>query len=1196
MWLGLAMMLLTFAGAQLTETIAIGTKFDCAESNLSVIFRPFGSQAVLTPAGVLTPDLPGSYVLSSKDKRIFLQAVDLEAWASDTIPLMADTFGVDSNLENSASSFQFWEVATSAGCEVTESARGLILEGSSSGLCGIQTRDPCAPGTAARGCGYSGGATSVNPFADRITTSLLNITAAGSGSLRLTSTNQSNWIELGFSAKLKAATLRTHAGIIHSTPLPAACNHTMSSDGSIVIANLSLTLTLKNFEVKVQCQQKHGEGGSAEGGSVSTAGSGNDEATPRATPNAHDIDWRTFAPDSGGDLGVSVLGLEGSVTVGGFEAKSVMGHGHMPALLTPIPNLSGGRSQYLGKAHSLALSAKGFLDPTQPPFNADPTGVRDSRAGLQAAIEYSRRNYLTLWLPSGEYTVTGTLVAKQTERLDAIDGRDSYWQQARYVPNRIVGSTKGKKPVIVLKADTFTDPTKPRPVLWYWMQNSKPGSMAPPYNGQSQPNANCNQIFQGVNIRIGAGNTGAIGIRARGAQMMVVQDVAIDLGMDGLVGLSGGSGSGGSHYGVTVIGGKYGVDYTTAQPGPVMTGFTLVNQSCSALVYAGLQTLTIVGLRIQALEKMVQPAIITGCSAITYTAPDWGGRFFSKGCALAQFVSPTAVQPCIPSNSGAISIIDSIIELGPWATSTEERLKEATKEPTSAGPLVYAGPGTIGNTTTIAIAAAASVYAVSLHTNAEKVVQFEGGAALDSVPSAAWTVVGEFAHGIKLSGLSTPSDSNGGIDAATGTFTSRVHVLLNGSKVNGTRLEVDIRGTRDAPDDAVATRHLYNGKTAAQLPSFESPGVVDAASHGAIGDGITDNSAALTAALAAAAAAAPPHTKAVFLGRGIFRVSHTVELPADVSLLGAGLHLTSLVPSSSGFAPHTQVLKTTAGSTVFSGISVSTWAHYDSVSAVEWGAGTGSVWMQIHVNRMDECGISGGTPLASMNATSTRATRRAVAGRLLDPIPECKPHVRISIPLVLVTGSGSFYNFYNEDAMGTMVAGDYQTKDYRHILVTGKNVRLYHFNPEHSVSNANSEFNSATNISVYGTKSEGHSATIWVRNCTNVFHSGHAGNAKPYSCDPTTCASWHPSPCACDWAGVDSLFRVENCMGNCRFGNLWSQSKKAPGFSEYWGSSGSGSDASSFMSPPMDSPVVVAVSDSLSCTKDGEGLKCKHNR
>ena len=29
---------------------------------------------------------------------------------------------------------------------------------------------------------------------------------------------------------------------------------------------------------------------------------------------------------------------------------------------------------------------------------------------------------------------------------------------------------------------------------------------------------------------------------------------------------------------------------------------------------------------------------------------------------------------------------------------------------------------------------------------------------------------------------------------------------------------------------------------------------------------------------------------------------------------------------------------------------------------------------------------------------------------------------------------------------------------------------------------------------------------------------------------------------ACDWTvGTPSLFRVENCKGNCRFGNLWSQ-------------------------------------------------------
>ena len=45
--------------------------------------------------------------------------------------------------------------------------------------------------------------------------------------------------------------------------------------------------------------------------------------------------------------------------------------------------------------------------------------------------------------------------------------------------------------------------------------------------------------------------------------------------------------------------------------------------------------------------------------------------------------------------------------------------------------------------------------------------------------------------------------------------------------------------------------------------------------------------------------------------------------------------------------------------------------------------------------------------------------------------------------------------------MGSMVAHDYQLPSYRHILLEGaERVRLYHFNPEHSVANANAEFHS----------------------------------------------------------------------------------------------------------------------------------------
>ena len=171
-----------------------------------------------------------------------------------------------------------------------------------------------------------------------------------------------------------------------------------------------------------------------------------------------------------------------------------------------------------------------------------------------------------------------------------------------------------------------------------------------------------------------------------------------------------------------------------------------------------------------------------------------------------------------------------------------------------------------------------------------------------------------------------------------------------------------------------------------------------------------------------------------------------------------------------------------------------------------------------------------------------------------------------------------------------MVARDYQLPDYRHILVTGATaVRFYHFNPEHSVANANSEFLSSSNISVFGTKSEGHAATIWVRNCSQVFHSGHAGNANPESCDSETCNTWAPSPCACNWtAGPPTLFRVEGCRGECRFGNIWTQRHQPQ--KQYFGR---GWTAGQMETLPYERPVVVGTSDSLRCVRAGSALACE---
>ena len=114
------------------------------------------------------------------------------------------------------------------------------------------------------------------------------------------------------------------------------------------------------------------------------------------------------------------------------------------------------------------------------------------------------------------------------------------------------------------------------------------------------------------------------------------------------------------------------------------------------------------------------------------------------------------------------------------------------------------------------------------------------------------------------------------------------------------------------------------------MPSFESDGAVLAAGPGnqcgAVADGVFDNSVAL--ALCVAKALTGIHgngghgNAVVVLGRGIYRLSETLVLPAGVSLVGAGLHLTSLVPTSTGFVidpaktaigAGTPLLRTTGG-------------------------------------------------------------------------------------------------------------------------------------------------------------------------------------------------------------------------------------------------------------------------------------------
>ena len=275
--------------------------------------------------------------------------------------------------------------------------------------------------------------------------------------------------------------------------------------------------------------------------------------------------------------------------------------------------LAGG--QAMGNIDMERAADLGFLDVTAPPFSADPTGQRDSTKALQDAINHARNHCMATYFPPGTYLVSDTLVCKQGVKERRRDRAHDpkllamgLGSAVRSLPCLLVGSRRGKqRPRIVLASNSpgYGDRTKTKRVVHFWR-----GSVKDPK--RAQPNGSFNQMFIGIDIEIGPGNPGAVGIRHRAAQGSGVQDCRIDA-THGFCGIEAAAGSGGSHANVTVIGGEIGAVLRESQPAPTVTGFTLIGQTRIALYYSGYSTLTAVGLRVE--SGAAGPVIITSANA-----------------------------------------------------------------------------------------------------------------------------------------------------------------------------------------------------------------------------------------------------------------------------------------------------------------------------------------------------------------------------------------------------------------------------------------------------------------------------------------------------------------------------------------------------------------------------------------------------
>jgi len=508
-----------------------------------------------------------------------------------------------------------------------------------------------------------------------------------------------------------------------------------------------------------------------------------------------------------------------------------------------------------------------------------------------------------------------------------------------------------------------------------------------------------NQVLRDLDVIIGEGNPGAVGIRHQAAEGSAIEDCTIDA-THGLAGIDGGIGSGGCSSGVTVIGGRIGLDIRTSQPTPTITGITLIGQTEAAIRYSGRQTLVAVGLKIVA-NKISGPAIVAS-----------GGLepLFSRQ------------GPNDPHN-GHLSLIDSQI--------------------------VFEGGPRGGSPQRVAIASSRNVYLNNVYFRGAThgVVDPEDGRLLAGNPEG-WLHVREFAHGSRYGGK--------------GDLRFQFSVYVEGKRQESDLVDV---AANETPPEDLQLRHLWS----ADLPGWESPGAanVKLPPYNAKGDGRTDDTAAIQRAL--------NEHEVVFLPKGYYVVSRTIELGGRTKLIGLAQHLSTLVPSrakgefatgNSG-APLVRTADAVDATTAL--VSCTLWAarNMQNVYAVHWRAGAGSLFRGVEIFRQ---------PIRSGESNEIGQS---------DP-PAIHPSV-----LIAGNGGGKWYRYHQ--------GGQHpQTPSYCHVLIDGTTqpLRFYQCSPQHVPNHAAVEVRGARDVSVFGTKYEGNTPILWIHDSDRIRVFGHGGNGK----------------------------------------------------------------------------------------------------
>lgn len=317
-----------------------------------------------------------------------------------------------------------------------------------------------------------------------------------------------------------------------------------------------------------------------------------------------------------------------------------------------------------------------------------------------------------------------------------------------------------------------------------------------------------------------------------------------------------------------------------------------------------------------------------------------------------------------------------------------------------------------------------------------------------------------------------------------------------------------IHPASEPPEDLCRRHILWDTDT---FPRWNSAGVVNVreARYGALGDGETDDTAALQRAL--------DENEAVFLPKGAYRITAPLRLNPNNKLIGLNTALSMIVPSGPAFADLTHpqpVLRTAdvaAAETQLAYLCVFM-PREDAPGAymIDWRCGGRSclraVFSMSGYCRNDTLPLDQGLrPWHQWRWTDDLLSLTAKTGPVFmhrgpahkrnawkgakadaDQVPNW--------PLYVVRGhgGGAFYPFMED---GSRSHGP----EYRRILIEGiaGPFAIYNTHLQHGAGRTQMEIRHSANISLYGSKNENHHRVVWIRDSENIAIYGIGSTAIP---------------------------------------------------------------------------------------------------